>query len=234
MKKVFPISVCMIIFFILGCVDSPKPMKNYPDPYWSSFRSGAFRYVLKMDSILNDVPDTTFIKDLGLSIYEKDKYSETRYEFDSLGFIMRYYHLSDIGQNFKIEYEYGKDRIVQKWRAIDNRDWSTENFKFMESQNYDVVLKLKNGFVMEELNEARNRLIKYSYDPRGKVLRKEILSLRDGSTKRTIDFTYKLDKIKMIEYSQEGSVFRTDHFGSIGLVDSIIVNDVSIYYSYIK
>lgn len=153
--------VCLAV---VNCNDrQPILPIEFNDPYLNSFRGKNIKYVIQQNEDQHLYPDTIELDKAGNIIRIKSWFVTELLSYDSIGFLQRKLHVSDIVLNYVIKYSPKGDTLQQTWREINSSDWNLG--MDTSSIRHHVVLYIYNskGRIESEQVYGRN-LIKYSYD----------------------------------------------------------------------
>ncbi|MDN5216389.1 hypothetical protein QQ020_30250 [Fulvivirgaceae bacterium BMA12] len=228
MKTAF---VTFILIVLGSCHDNIR-LQRFPDPFRETFRGKNIRLAMVYADTTN--VDTIVFDEKGNLILRNTLWSKLRYDYDSLGYLTRYYLLNDAPLNFLIQYEYEGDDIIQNWYPINSTDWDYEkNDLKSEIEKAFRFKKDREGKIVEEYNLLNGDSTLFTYDNLSNLISKKTYS--NDKLKQKIEYKY-FDggsDLYTIKYWNDLRLLRTDYFSESGLVDSTVYRHYTKKYDYV-
>jgi hypothetical protein len=238
-KKLYSLLLAFFLLLSFSSCNRDKSisLQEFPDPYLASFKNKGIQYLLRFDANFPEEIDTTAFDKEGNVIWVKEVWSRDQYRYDSLGFLNRYLSISDVIQNYSINYKIIGDTLIQTWTEIIHRNWDYDLNDLNENGKIVIKFKLdKAGKVISEVDEFGKTSSIYVYDKSYRLIRAETFSF-DGELIRKTNYRYINEVLSEIELIANNKVLFTHYFSGKGLLDSTVnVKGDFIYtvnYSYV-
>lgn len=152
--------ICLVA--LLSCSDKRSIFPiEFNDPYLNSFRGKNIKYVIMERQDRQSSPDTIELDNAGNIIRIKSWWSTELRSYDSIGFLQRLRHRSDITLNYILRYSLKGDTLQQTWREINSPEWNLDSDTSSTTHHVLFFICDGKGRIATEIDGES--LIKYIY-----------------------------------------------------------------------
>lgn len=209
----------MVLATVVGCESGDKiRLSNYPNPVAIALKNKRIGRVVSLDSVF-----TKYLRydNEGRLVCDSSILEMNKYEYDTNGYLVRYFYNSDVWSNYLIENHLEGDSLFQKWIPIKEESWLFDSSKLdyskVEMKAYHIM---KNGKPSVFVEESGDYTL-FNYDDFGrlisKVTRRPSLKFEGWIQSELYYYSQSLDSIE-IKYGDK--VLTTKYFSS-GVLDSV-------------
>lgn len=222
----------MVLAIVVGCETGDKiRLSNYPNPEAEALKDEGIGRIVSLDSVFTKY--LRYDKD-GRLVCDSSILAMHKYEYDTNGYLVRYFYYSDVWSNYLIENHLEGDSLFQKWIPIKEESWLFDSSKLdypeVEMKAYHIMENGKPSVFVEESGDYTL----FNYDDLGrlisKVTRRPSLKFEGWIQSELYYYSHSLDSIE-IKYGDK--VLTTKYFSS-GVLDSVSDDGLITRYKQIE
>ncbi|MEQ9307632.1 MAG: hypothetical protein RJQ14_27215 [Marinoscillum sp.] len=212
-----------VLFFLLIIGSSCEAnetccLRDYPDPESELMKNSGSNQLISTNTMF---PEYLSFDQKGRLLTDSSSVSLTKYEYNTYGYLTRFYHFSDVWSYYYIINCMQGDSLYQKWIPINDAFWLYDSSKLDHSKaKMKAYHIMDNGYPSVLVEESGDYTL-FTYDDSARLKSK----VTDGpSFKRFKDWETELyyysQSLDSIEIKYGDAVLITKYFSS-GILDSV-------------
>lgn len=228
MNKIICVFLPFTMYFVIQCesIDNNRiKLVKYPDMYEYVFNNSGISSLVGESDLEGDFNDTLSFDRNGRLIKRVDKFSLSRWDYDSKGYKTRYLHQTDTWSNFVFEYIYTRDTLFEIEIPLIHSNWEYKKSDLNNDLLVESFYTLKNGrptmyvsghgfYELYEYSLEDKLISKKRFDIGNELIFEVNFKYKDDQLTRSI-LTYSSDSLQRIEYFDSGLLDSISHFDDL-------------------